>query len=81
MSDQETKKEDTATVEGGEPAGTTLPDPESPLKAKTSAGLSHHVVPTERCGAFNVYVQVSLKLVRWNCTDPSRKMTVFDAIL
>jgi hypothetical protein len=53
MSDKEDNLKEEASDK--EVTGT---EPESPVKAKPSSGLSHHVVPTERCGAFNVYVQV-----------------------
>jgi hypothetical protein len=41
-----------------------------PAPIDISGGLQHHVVPTERCGALNVYVEVrfrfpfSYKLIR-----------------
>ena len=31
----------------------------SPLHQDVAGGLQHHVVPTERCGALNAYVDVS----------------------
>ncbi len=52
MSDKEETKKDEKDAAAS--------DPESPAKAKpNNQGLCHYVVPTERCGSFNVYVQVS----------------------
>lgn len=32
------------------------------LKAQANANMHHHVVPTERCGALNVFIEVRAKL-------------------
>ena len=35
------------------------PAPAAVLNKDVAGGLQHHVVPTERCGALNAYVDVS----------------------
>ena len=37
------------------------PAPAAVLNKDVAGGLQHHVVPTERCGALNAYVDVSLQ--------------------
>ena len=46
-----------ASDSGGEAAAAAAPA--APVNPLRQAGLHHHVVPTERSGAVNVYVQVS----------------------
>ena len=53
--------------DGGAAAPETAPPPPPPPAGPTrpdvplcDPALHHHVVPTERCGALNVYVEVSL---------------------
>jgi len=56
MSEQaELKKQESAEDAG---AGAGSSETNSPAKTKANVGLQHHVINTERCGTFNVYVQV-----------------------
>ena len=40
------------------------PPPTAVLNKDVAGGLQHHVVPTERCGALNAYVDVSLDILK-----------------
>jgi hypothetical protein len=57
------EKEEVKKQESTEAAAASS-ESNSPAKTKASVGLQHHVVNTERCGAFNVFVQVGGR----NCT-------------
>ena len=57
MSEKEEVKKQESTEDAGLAHGSS--ESNSPAKAKPNVGLHHHVVSTERCGSFNVYVQVS----------------------
>ena len=37
-------------------------DPKTPSEMAKAKGLSHHCIPTERCGALNVYIRGDLEL-------------------
>jgi hypothetical protein len=56
MSEKEEVKKQESTEDAGAAAGSS--ESNSPAKAKPSVGLHHHVISTERCGTFNIYVQV-----------------------
>lgn len=62
MSEQvELKKQESAEDAG---AGAGSSETNSPAKTKANVGLQHHVINTERCGTFNVYVQGDLDEAR-----------------
>jgi len=56
MSEKEEVKKQESTEDAGAAAGSS--ESNSPAKAKPSVGLHHHVISPERCGTFNLYVQV-----------------------
>lgn len=63
----EVKKQESTEEDSRKEPSTANASSESNSPAKTKAkdlGLQHHVVPTERCGAFNIYVQGDLDEAR-----------------
>ena len=57
MSEQVELKKQESSEDTGAAAGSS--ESNSPAKTKANLGLQHHVITTERCGTFNVFVQVS----------------------